>query len=179
MGCDIHGWIEVNRFPTREDPDSEFAWESAVWLDKVLCRSYTMFGRLAHDGSRQKFGDIALFAGRGLPDRDNLGRKTRENYEQKWEMDAHHQTHFTHAELTQSRIRVDVANGTSEEVVPIEYLREGLEDAYKEWQDDEGYNAHMAYGRKRRAWESAFNISEALAEANGHEQVRWVIWFDN
>lgn len=182
MGCDIHGWIEANRFPANHDPDGEWAWESVTRLDKVLKRSYTLFGRISHTGSRQQAGDTALFANRGIPELKNLGKKTRADYED-WEADAHHETHFTHAELTQTRVRVKVGEGESKGIRPIEYLREGLEDYNPENPDanqvSEDLNNSMRYGRKKRAWEAAFSISEALAEANGHEQVRWVIWYDN
>lgn len=182
MGCDIHGWIEVNRYPATHDPDGKWAWEAVVHLDKVLERTYIAFGRLAHDGSRQRDGDIAPFAGRGIPPLENLGDKTKENYK-RWRVDAHHQSHFTHAELTQTRVRVGVGEKDTESIVPIEYIREGLEEYNPDNPDAEfvrsDVNNAMRYGRVKRAWEAAFNVSESLAESNGHEQVRWVIWFDN
>lgn len=182
MGCDIHGWIEVNRFPTQHDSDGKWAWESAVNLDKVLCRSYTLFARLSHNGSRRNHGETTLFADRGIPPKENLADRTLEHYED-WEADAHHESHFTHAELTQTRVRVKAGNGEAEGIRPIDYLREGLEEYNPKNPDalftSEDTNNSMRYGRKKRRWESAFEVSEALAESNGHKQVRWVIWFDN
>lgn len=182
MGCDIHGWIEANRYATKHDPDEKWAWESIVDLRKTLERSYTLFGRLSHTGSRQQAGDTALFADRGIPEMENLGDKAQEDYEY-WEADAHHESHFTHAELTQTRVRVNVGEGATQGIKPIEYLRDGLEDYNADNPDarqvGEDLNNSMRYGRKKRRWECAFSISEALADTYGHEQVRWVIWFDN
>lgn len=183
MGCDIHGYIEVNRYPTQDDPDGPWAWDSAVNLERVVGRCYRAFARLAHDGRRQYDDEIALFAGRGLPPKENLGDDTREWYYEKWEADAHHEAHFTHAELTQDKVRIGVGGEETTVMKPIEYVREGLEEYNPENPDArnvrEDSNNEMIYGRKKREWEAAFSISEALAESNGHEQVRWVIWFDN
>lgn len=181
MGCDIHGWIEVVRHAVYED-DERFKWSSAVDLSKVLSRDYVTFGRLAHDGRRQQDGDRALFAGRGLPKREHLDDPTLDDYEDL-EADAHHESHFTHAELTQDRITIHVPEGETRRVTPVEYIREGIEEYNPENPDAEhtreDKNNSMTYGHKKRAWEAAFGTSHALAQRCGHEQVRWVIWFDN
>lgn len=182
MGCDIWGWIEVMDNPRLYDPGDRFAWRSVVDLNGILPRDYVMFGRLAHDGTRQQPGDTAIFAGRGLPDRENMGEKTRESYYEEWESDAHHETHFTHAELTAENVRVEAGSGEVFSKNPVEYVTEGLEELYNpENIDTNGskVNDRMKYGYKMRRWEGAVNTSAALAESFGREQVRWVIWFDN
>lgn len=181
MGCDIHGWIEVNRFATNHDPYGKWAWESVVNLTKVLDRNYRVFGRLSHDGTRQTEGDIALFADREMPQKDSLGEDALKDYN-RGKIDAHHESHFTHAELTQTRVRVNVGQ-SAQGIKPINYLRDAIEHYNPENPDADHVhkrtNNSMTYGRTKRKWESAFSISEALAESYGHEQVRWVIWFDN
>lgn len=182
MGCDIHGWVEVKRFATQ--PRS--VWEGVADLGKILCRSYIMFGRLAHDGRRRKPGDRTLFNDRGLPPRDNaeksMAAMTMEDYD-NWEADAHHESYFLWSELVRERVRIAIGPqgvGDVEAERPIDYLRDG----YNEYKDGGShykaeYNNNMSYGRVVRKWESAFGVTKSLAESYGEEQVRWVIWFDN
>lgn len=175
MGCDIHGWIEACVHPEYyDDPHTDdFAWSSIMRLDRITPRNYRVFGRLAHDGSRQRADEVALFSGRGIP--DNVADKTGDDY-LDWKADAHHESWFLHSELFGNEVKISVEDeGTSvEEYFPIEYVRDGVKETWCEGEEE----CAICLADEAR-WEACFSSSKKYAEAFGPENVRWVIWFDN
>lgn len=88
MGCDIHGYIEVQRY------ENSSYWRPLLDIRGVVSRSYDTFGSLF--GVRNYAGFDPLFADRGLP--EDVGYTTRDEYG-SWGVDAHSASYVTYDEL--------------------------------------------------------------------------------
>lgn len=90
MGCDVHGFVEVN---TRANPNGE-KWVGVVNIEHVLHRGYDSFGSLF--GVKNRSGFTPYAAKRGLP--SGLSTEAQALYEE-WEVDAHGMSYLTLEEV--------------------------------------------------------------------------------
>lgn len=91
MGCDIHGYVEVDK---RHNRDGDPWWKAAGNLFPFVGRSYDSFGCLFGVRNYSRFDPIA--PKRGIP--DDAGRTVTEDYE-SWGSDAHSASYITYSEI--------------------------------------------------------------------------------
>lgn len=198
MGCDIHGYVEVDKKHYDED---DSWWKSAGDIFPFVGRAYDSFGCLFGVRNYAQFDPVA--ADRGIP--DNAGRTVKEEYE-SWGIDAHSASHLYYSEVqeidwletaenpderysildenkepTGSKFALGPGSGWTE---VVQENREAIESGEPVPNEDcDMYIQRRELTRKEAmsdAWDWLLNDHMALlADRFGSENVRLVVWFDN
>lgn len=198
MGCDIHGYVEVD---IRHNEDDEQWWNPAGNLFPFVGRSYDSFGCLF--GVRNYSNLEPIAPDRGIP--SDASSTVTDDYE-SWGVDAHSASHVTHEELQDvdwseeavepdSRYSVLDENkeptGTKFALGPgsgwteiVEENREAIDAGEPvPGPDGETYLQRRTQTREEAlsgSWDWLLNeYMGTLADRFGGENVRMVVWFDN
>lgn len=197
MGCDIHGYVEVDK-RHRED---DCWWKPAGNLFAFVGRSYDSFGCLFGVRNYSQFDPVAV--NRGIP--ENASRTVTEEHE-SWGADAHSASYLTFEEIqeidwsecalapdtrysildedkepTGTKFALGPSNGWTD---IVEENKEAIE-AGEPVPDPDGSKYIQ---RRKQTREEALSGSwdwllheymGLLADRFGDERVRMVVWFDN
>lgn len=198
MGCDIHGYVEVDK---RHYDDEDSWWKPAGNLFPFVGRSYDSFGCLF--GVRNYAGFEPVADGRGVP--SNLSREVKEDY-QSWGSDAHSASYLTFSEIkdidwqetatrederysildenkepTGTKFSLGPASGWNEIVKENKDAIENGEPVPNE--SGEKYIQKRQLTREEAisgAWDWLLHeYMGLLADRFDNESVRLVVWFDN
>lgn len=198
MGCDIHGYVEVDK---RHNRDDESWWKPAGNLFAFVGRSYDSFGCLFGVRNYSRFDPVA--PDRGIP--EDASREAREDYE-SWGVDAHSASYLTFEEIlnidweetaespdsrysildenkepTGTKFALGPASGWTEIVEENKEAIEAGEAVPNE--DGDKYIQRRLMTREDAlsgAWDWLLHEYMALlADRFGDEGVRMVVWFDN
>jgi hypothetical protein len=192
MGCDIHGFVEVNQFPQQKN-----GWYAIIDIAHLVGRNYDMFGQLF--GIRNYTGFKPIAPDRGVP--KLLSWTVREELE-KWDGDGHSHTYLTLEDIEKinwdeeskeydERVHIYKLdkNGNREDAVFAKAGWSSILDSHKEELEKNKQvivNDHLyIYEKEKRedalstAWVCLFDLMRTLAKHYCKENVRMVIWFDN
>lgn len=197
MGCDIHGYVEVDKRHRQDDS----WWKSAGSLFPFVGRSYDAFGCLFGVRNYSQFDPVA--ADRGIP--HNASRTVTKEYE-SWGVDAHSASYLTYEEIqdidwqenavapdarysildenkepTGTKFSLGPASGWSD---IVEENKEAIEAGEPvPGPDGENYIQRRRLTREEAlsgAWDWLLNdYMDLLADRFGEDRVRMVVWFDN
>jgi len=195
MGCDLHGYVEVQ---THGD---EGHWYAAVCVEGVTGRSYDSFGCLFGVRNSAQFKPVADH--RGLPDDLSLTAKVDHGECS----DYHSESYLSFDEIqaidwsepartNDSRISVVDAEGNTQlkggyvagihETLSDDELaraRDGDRIQLPDTDGDVRYATHKTLTRKEALsgawWWLLHDQMDLLADRYGSEHVRIVVWFDN
>lgn len=196
MGCDIHGYVEVDC-----GHEDRTWWKPAGNLFSFVGRAYDSFGCLFGVRNYAKFDPVA--ANRGIP--DDASRTVTEDYE-SWGVDAHSASYLTYTEVkeidwsemaqdpdgrysildgnkepTGTKFALGPASGWTE---VVEENREAIENGEPVPSEDGDRYIQRRQTTREEALSSAWDwllhdYMGLLADRFGDEQVRVVVWFDN
>lgn len=188
MGCDIHGWVEIN--PYKDDP----WWSPCIEINSILGRNYDMFGLLFGVRNYATFNPIA--ENRGIPKNASSIVK---NDIKEWGIDAHSASYLTFTEI--SGINWDAKSIEKDERIHEYRKTENGEEFSVKYSWGSGLEGHeeelretgrveigdrvykLEYETAKEAlssdWKFLFELMEKLAERYGDSNVRLIVWFDN
>jgi len=198
MGCDIHGYVEVDK---RHSNDDDGWWKPAGNLFPFVGRSYDSFGCLF--GVRNYAGFDPVAENRGLP--ANLSREVRTE-RNSWGEDGHSDTYLTFAEVleidwseqaerhdrrysildenkepTGTKFSLGPASGWTD---IVEANQDAIDNGKAIPNEDGGKYIQRRKPTREEAisgsWDWVLNEYMALlADRFDNKSVRLVVWFDN
>jgi len=204
MGCDIHGFVEIVKYP-RSSPDW---WTSVVEIDSLVGRNYGMFGLLFNQRNNDNYKPTQEYP-KGLPDYGtSKDESTTYKESERWGEDAHSHTWISYKDLKENTDWNQVVtsnyicyyesqtDGTllykggfmsSSELTDDEHqrIRQGEEiRKIAQFRDDKPEFVYKLGTSKVKDsissdWQTLFDMMELLAKHVGKENVRLVVWFDN
>lgn len=158
MGCDIHGYVEVNQY------EGHMSWSDVIDIGSLTSRNYYMFACLFGVRNYVEFEPVA--ADRGLPNK--VGWGVRE-IDPKEHPDYHSLSYITAQEIR----AIDWSAMTKDEFECFD-----LDPS-----SDTGGTFNMRCIAWKEAinkeWTVLFEMVDVLASHYGIENVRLVVWFDN
>ena len=204
MGCDIHGYVEIVKYPN-SSPDW---WTSVIEIDSLVGRNYGMFGLFFNQRNNDNFKPTQEFP-KGLPDYGKFqDESTTWKESERWGVDAHSHTWISYKDLMEKTdwnqevtsnyicFYEPQADGTllyrggfmgSSELTEEEHMRirEGEEiKKIRQFGDDKKEYLYKLGNSKAKDsissdWQTLLDMMATLAKQVGNENVRLVVWFDN
>lgn len=202
MGCDIHGWVEIVKYP-----DSSPGWWSPVLkIDSLVGRNYSMFALLFNQRNYDNFKPLTD-GERGIPEYDKWtseddGNETLKDIKE-WGVDGHSHTWLLYDELkhidwdqkvTSCYIheydsKGEYIGGFISSSILTDEEEKKIRDGGTVTKYDNGFkNQEITYklgtstpDKKHigEEWQALFDIMKRLADSVGEKNVRMVVWFDN
>lgn len=200
MGCDIHGWVEVLRYPGQPK-----YWSRCLDIRSLIGRNYDMFALLF--GVRN-YADFQPVAGnRGLP--EYVSEEVKDSFE-AWENGAHSVTYITAKEIAAINWKTKAIGpnrrisayikGEEKPFMTFESSSLLQEDDYRRLNEGEEVEIdnriyrreYLCYEDARTPdWELLFLLVQRIEEAQQRmdrewknpfgdgSMVRMIVWFDN
>jgi len=203
MGCDIHGYVEIVKYP-RSSPDW---WTSVIEIDSLVGRNYGMFGLLFNQRNNDNYKPTQEYP-QGLPKYKFPEESTTFKESERWGEDAHSHSWISYKDLKENTdwnqevtsnyicFYEPQNDGTllyrggfmmSSELTDEEHHRircgEEITKVIKFGEGEKEYVYKLGTSKVKDSissdWQTLFDMMESLAKHVGEDNVRLVVWFDN